>query len=500
MGGRKYFAEPGMYSRKFVMSLEAPEHQRKRVLIVAFACHPDENMETRIGWKRALAASKSYDTTVLHSAEFNSESLTRMAADHGADLNYLRFVAIDSIGFSASRFSDLMYWAGYRSWQRRAFKCASEMQRRNGFDLVHLVSYCGYREPGYWWRLGIPFIWGPVGGTQNFPSRFVTQVSFFSGLRELARNVLNAWQLRLSPRVKLSARHAATVFAASSTAQRDLKRATGVHCPRLLETAIGSPKDRPHPDPAAGDSRLLDSRLLDSRLLDTDRPFRLLWAGRLREWKALPLLLKALAQLPPGVHYELRVLGVGASEKRWRRMAERLGVADKTCWVGWGAYEDTIRQYEWADAFIFTSLRDTSGTGLLESLAAGTPIIGVDHQGAADIMTPECGIAIPVEIPSATIKGFRDAIERLAGDREAWKRLSDGARRRASDYTWDRLSEEIDVAYRAAFSRRDLSGEQAVEQSLDASGRTAAPVHESGGHAVGGSAEPRKPSTAVSGT
>ena len=496
MGGAySYFTEPGPYSHKYVMSLEAPVRRRKRVLIVAFACHPDENMETRIGWKRALAASKNYDTTVLHSADFDSESLARLAADQGADLNCLRFIAIDSIGFSGSKFSDLMYWAGYRSWQRRAFQCASEMQRRNGFDLVHLVSYCGYREPGYWWRLGIPFIWGPVGGTQNFPSRFVTQVAFLSGLRELARNVLNTWQLRLSPRVKLSARHAATVFAASSTAQRDLRRATGVHCPRLLETAIGLPGGVPRHDGPKDTA---------SRVPDTDRPFRLLWAGRLREWKALPLLLKALAQLPPGVNYELRVLGVGASEKRWRRMAERLGVADKTRWVGWGAYEDTLLQYEWADAFVFTSLRDTSGTGLLESLAAGTPIIGVDHQGAADIMTPECGIAIPVEMPSATIRGFRDAILRLAGDRATWKRLSDGARRRASDYTWDRLSEKIEVAYRAAFSGRELTDEQAGEQSVDAASRTATVGQATGGqasagHAVGGPAAPRKPSTAATG-
>jgi hypothetical protein len=132
---------------------------------------------------------------------------------------------------------------------------------------------------------------------------------------------------------------------------------------------------------------------------------------------------------------------------------------------------------------------------LLESLAAGTPIIGVDHQGAADIMTPECGIAIPVERPAATIKGFRDAIVRLAGDRETWRRLSDGAIRRASDYTWDRLSEKIDLAYRAAFSGRELSDEYAFEQSLDATGRSAP-----AGHAVGGSAAPRKPSTAVTGT
>jgi len=327
---------------------------------------------------------------------------------------------------------DAVYWAGYRDWHNTALKKAVVIHQQEPFNLVHLVSYCGYREPGEWWKLDIPFIWGPVGGTQNFPDRFLGSISWGSSVRESIRNRMNNWQLCRSRRVRMAAQKAHTVFAASSQAQRDVLRGTGVHCGRLLETAVSPVTPAP------------------CRELDTTRPFRILWSGRLREWKALPILLEALGQLPGEVAFELRVMGVGTSEKRWRKLADRFKIADRVQWIGWPSYTEGLRQYRWADAFAFTSLRDTSGTGLLESLAAGTPIIGLDHQGAHDIMSPQCSISVSTDSPAMAVKGFGEAVRRLAANPELWRRLSESAVNRAQYFSWERLSNAIDLAYQAA--------------------------------------------------
>lgn len=424
------------------MIVPATPPHRHRVLIVAFACHPDWNMETRIGWNRAVAASKDYDTTVVHSSEFSSAELARKAALMGIPASSLKFVAIKTWMMWMPIPCDAVYWAGYRDWHNAALKQAASIHRQQPFSLVHLVSYCGYREPGEWWKLGIPFIWGPVGGTQNFPDRFLNSIAWGSAVREAIRNRMNNWQLQRSRRVRMAAQKANAVFAASSEAQRDMLRATGVHCSRLLETAVSPVTPSP------------------SRQLDTTRPFRILWSGRLREWKALPLLLEALGQfgqLSPQVPFELRIMGVGSSEKRWRKLAERFKIAERVQWIGWPSYFEGLQQYNWADAFAFTSLRDTSGTGLLESLAAGTPIIGLDHQGAHDIMSPLCSIPVSVENPAMAVDGFTNAVSRLASDPELWRRLSEGAVNRARCFSWGQLSHKIDSAYQAALSPKPLS-------------------------------------------
>jgi glycosyltransferase involved in cell wall biosynthesis len=127
-----------------------------------------------------------------------------------------------------------------------------------------------------------------------------------------------------------------------------------------------------------------------------------------------------------------------------------LKIAQHIQWIGWPSYSEGLKQYSWADAFAFTSLRDTSGTGLLESLAAGTPIVGVNHQGAHDIMTPQCSIPVSVDSPTMAVEGFKNAIIRLAGDPVLWRRLSEGAVNRTVHFSWERLSDEIDAAYESA--------------------------------------------------
>lgn len=158
--------------------------------------------------------------------------------------------------------------------------------------------------------------------------------------------------------------------------------------------------------------------------------------------KALHLLFLALSKMPASLDYEVRVLGKGPLERRWRRLAEEIGVASRVTFIGWLQHQEALAQNEWADVFAFTSLRDTSGMVVLESLGAEAPVICLDHRGVGDIITPECGIKVPVTTPNEVILGLRDAIVSLAQDREKLAALS-----RAQECTWARTSKELIKVY-----------------------------------------------------
>ncbi len=164
----------------------------------------------------------------------------------------------------------------------------------------------------------------------------------------------------------------------------------------------------------------------------------MLWAGRLRAWKGLPILLHAIAGLPKEIEVSLRVIGDGKCKWQWQKLAKRLNISDRIEWLERPHYRDSMAQYRWADAFAFTSLRDTSGSGLLEALAAGTPIIGMNHQGAADIMSDDCALRISVQNPQQSIAEFRSAITKLHSDKSLLARLSEGALARAHEFGWDK--------------------------------------------------------------
>jgi hypothetical protein len=58
-----------------------------------------------------------------------------------------------------------LYDLAYNLWHRRAFAAAQRLHRQRPFSLVHQATFCGYREPGYGARLGVPF--SGAGGTQT---------------------------------------------------------------------------------------------------------------------------------------------------------------------------------------------------------------------------------------------------------------------------------------------------------------------------------------------
>lgn len=411
---------------------------RPRLLLLACSCSPDRGSEPGVGWHRALQAARYCDTWVICS-ESHGPAVREHLQRHG-EYDGVKFVFVAKTGVAKS-IANLpgMYYASYRLWHRAAFKLAQNMHRELGFDLVHQVTLCGYREPGYLWKLGVPFIWGPVGGTQNYPTGFLAEAGLLAGSREALRGVGNFLQLRWGRRIRVAARSAAALLAANSTIQQHFEQLVGIRPLLQLETGLARVEATAR------------------RRRDPREPFRILWSGNLEAWKACSLLIKALAQLPRDLPYEVRILGEGRLKNRWQRLARRRGVERHMRWLGHLPYREALRQNEWADVMVFTSLRDTSGNVLLEALANGLPVICLDHQGARDIVTRECGIKVRVTRPGETIAGLARAIEHLAREGDVWERLSAGAIERAREYLWDAQGERMAQVYARVLAANNKS-------------------------------------------
>jgi glycosyltransferase involved in cell wall biosynthesis/peptidoglycan/xylan/chitin deacetylase (PgdA/CDA1 family) len=406
--------------------------RRPRIVLLAASCAPERGSEPGVGWNRAVQAAREFDTWVVCTQEFAS-AIEQFIAAHGP-IEGLHFAFVKSPRWERwlGMVPGLQY-PSYNLWHRRAFRVVRALHARLKFDLAHQVTFCGYREPGYLWRLGVPFIWGPVGGTQNYPWRFLKEAGWRGATYEGLRTLINWYQLLTSQRVRRAASEATTLLAANSTNQADITRFLCRVPTVLLETGVTKLGSRAHHR-------------------DPGEPLRILWSGNLQPHKALSLLLKALARLPQHVHCEVRVLGSGPSERRWRGLAERLGVNGRIRWMGRLPHAQAMQQYSWAHALAFTSLRDTSGNVVLEALAAGVPVVCLDHQGVHDIVTDDSGIRVPVTDVQGVVDGLAEAIGRLATDVRLWQRLSAGASARAREYLWERQGERMAAIYRTALA------------------------------------------------
>lgn len=408
------------------------QKRRARALLVAYACHPHRGSEGGTGWNRALQAARFVDTWVICEESEFGPSVRRYLDEHGP-IPGLQFHFVPQRPWESLlwRVPGLGYVA-YNLWQRRAMRAAVRLHEQHHFDLVHQVNFGSYREPGYLWKLDVPFVWGPFGGTQNFPWRFLGRAGLGSALIESFRTACNYLQLRFSPRVRRAAHRAAFLLAANSNTQHAFARVHRVLPVLMADTAVAETAVASAPREDRGPTG----------------PLRILWVGELGHHKALDLLLDALARLPADVAYELRVVGEGRKKRRWQRLARRRGVDGHVTWMGRLPHHDALEQYRWADVFVFSSLRDNLGTVILEALAGGLPVVCLDHNGAHDVINDQCGVKIPVTTPEQVIAGLADALVRLARDPLDRERLSRGALERSQQYRWSSLGDDMAAVYR----------------------------------------------------
>jgi glycosyltransferase involved in cell wall biosynthesis len=408
--------------------------RRLKILVSAYACSPRQGSEPGMAWGWVMALSQHHDLWVISDERYMNEIEDELNERRDLRRRMHFFYIPRKRHMRLEKISQLAYYRTYKKWQKEAFELGRSLHDRIGFDLVHQLNMIGFREPGYLWKLNAPFVWGPVGGTADVPLRFASILGPREFLYHLARNTINACQLRHLKRVRAALARADGFVTATSDTQEAFLRVAGRN-----STVIG----------ATGTHAREGN--VDSGFEKVFKPpFNLVWSGVHVSRKALPIALKALKLVTPDCSWHLDILGSGSMTPRWRRLAKRLGV-DKHCtWHGWLSHSEAEPIMRKAYLFIFPSLQEGSPTVVMEALASGVPVVCLDHCGMADVVNEECGVKVPVTTPGEVISNFALAIERLIKNPEERARLSRGALEQAPRHSWKEHAERMLEVYEKA--------------------------------------------------
>ena len=164
------------------------------------------------------------------------------------------------------------------------------------------------------------------------------------------------------------------------------------------------------------------------------RPLRVSFVGRLVAVKALPLLLAAMARLrEQGCAIQLDVVGEGPMAADWCAEAQALGLARRVCWHGARSAPEVAAVMRGSDVFCLPSVRESGGAVLLEAMACGVPVIGMDFGGPAEIVDAEVGWKVPMPDATTAIDGLVQALREAHDDPAARLRRGRAARARVLD-------------------------------------------------------------------
>ena len=157
--------------------------------------------------------------------------------------------------------------------------------------------------------------------------------------------------------------------------------------------------------------------------------------ARLHAKKNHALLLRALSEAGNDAgNLRLVVVGDGAQESDLKRMAQDPGLARRVIFVG--QRSDVERFFKIADFSVLPSLKEGFPNTVIESMAAGCPVIATDVGGNREaILDGRTGLLVP----SGESGPLSDAIVQLAGDADLRGRMSEACALRAEDFTLDAM-------------------------------------------------------------
>jgi glycosyltransferase involved in cell wall biosynthesis len=164
----------------------------------------------------------------------------------------------------------------------------------------------------------------------------------------------------------------------------------------------------------------------------TDRPLRILWVGRMLEWKKVDLLLLALARMQYSSRIgECLIVGDGPERGRLLALGRKLNLGeDRVRFLPSVPFEEVRRLMRESDVYALTSNRK-EGWGAVagEAMSEGCVLVANEEAGCAQdlIIDGETGFLYQ----DGNVDQLVSSLERLAGDyplrmdvrRKAWERM-----------------------------------------------------------------------------
>lgn len=186
----------------------------------------------------------------------------------------------------------------------------------------------------------------------------------------------------------------------------------------------------------------------------------LLTVGRYHPKKGFDQIPEIAEKLDRGnIKYEWAIVGKGCdklNEKIPSQSKSRIKTIEKFARSGGVSFslpaDSLIELYCAADIFVFPTLIETFGMVLVESMAAGLPIITTNAIGVRDVIRhEENGLAVPVNDPNAVA----EAIGLVLKDKSLSANLSSIALKEAAEtYDWRTVTEKYSELYRCLLAAK----------------------------------------------
>jgi len=401
---------------------KAPENKREKIVIfVAYSCSPMGLSEQWLGWKWVEMAAKRAKVHLITRPD--RDGLQEVCEENNIELHevpvpHLKRKLTQKLG-------DPGMWFRVHAWAKSVRAKVRELDSSYDVEYGHLVTFHSVRMPSVFDGCNFTKVWGPVSGLEYVPKEYYRWVGRERFHESLRNRLAGLGHKKL---IKKAKDFDVILYGNSQTKNAVESERKGV-C-RVVLPNNATPKDE-HLD----------------RAWKKGETLRLVFVGSCQGRRGIPLLLEALKRTE-GLEWKVDIAGIGPGLEFWKDYVAKSDLGQKVCFHGWVDKSVVNALYDECHLFAFPSIRDGGGSGMLEALERGVPVLALDWGGPADVIGDSgAGALFPVTSPNETIKAMRDWFSQILDDENLYENLLASTRKfNIEQFSWGYKQKQLDSA------------------------------------------------------
>jgi 1,2-diacylglycerol 3-alpha-glucosyltransferase len=175
----------------------------------------------------------------------------------------------------------------------------------------------------------------------------------------------------------------------------------------------------------------------------------LTYMGRVGPEKNLPFLLRSFAGIAKTYdNVNLMILGDGPERENLEDRVRVMGMNDRVKFTGMIPYVELPAYMAVADVFVTASVTEVHPLSVIEALASGLPVVGIQSPGVGDIV--EDGVT-GLLAPEEDLAVFTAKISRIITDAELREKMSQKAKDVSINYSIENTTQSMIDCYQKLY-------------------------------------------------
>lgn len=404
----------------------------KTILATSYAVNPYKGSEDGMGWNGIYQIAR-FNNVIAITRENNRPHIERYMLENPdsvyENIQFLYFDLPFWLRFwkKKGRGAMLYYWI----WQRAIPSFV--LKQKVKCDIVHNLNFHNDWTPSYLYKLGLPFVWGPIGHHPLIPAQYLESYNKVYLIKDRLTWSVKQFFWKYSIGLKRSIASANHILCMNSSVAKviPLSEKNYSIIPSVATEDFGYNKNT-----------------------DNEK-FRLISVGRLVPLKGFDLSISAFAKFIESIseeeknECELVIVGSGPEKQFLQNLAKEKNINEYVKFNDWIERDQLLEMYNHVSVLLFPS-HEGAGMVVAEALSFGLPVVCLDNCGPGELINESCGFAVSEQDYNSTVKELSIGISNLYQSPSMLKKMSKSARKRFEQYfNWNRRGEQFQSIYQS---------------------------------------------------